>query len=548
MLLKWRARGSQKYAQALTLVFVVLLLYQAISKSDIVSDREGGVKQQSPSEEPQPFLQQQAKFWRALYSHVLNNDPQCAAPEVLGIPHKLDTGYDPKHDIPRPDVLWLNPQDVDKIKAAHAQFLQDIHDKSPTIPFQPGTQGIAVTASYQLLPVLAISLRMLRRTGCTLPVEVFLATSEDYDSQVCDDMFTSLNAKCLIFQSITTSAGTGVTLSRYQYKIMALLFSSFESVLLLDSDAFPVTSPTSLFSTAPLSTHGLILFPDFWYPTESPYFFTIASITPIPPLNARPATESGAVLVHKPTHTATLLLAAYYNYYGPDLYYPLQSQGAPGQGDKETFGWAAVATNSSFYKVHTPVLALGHLDSSGAFVGSAMAQHDPIADFALHHHGDGDDTYPAPLPAGPATAAPSADDATTPSSVPPLFIHANFPKFDPATLFLSTTQPPGKAGPTFDSNGTKVRPWSATVLIGGAYGPNDGGGGGRGGEDVERAFWEEIEWVACEWQNGFGAWEGIRREGVDVCKVVRNWVGEVFGDVEDVVSKAGSGEQMFGEG
>lgn len=563
---RWRGRGSQKYAQALFLVFTVLLFYQAISKSDRISTNGRTAAPDSPPKDPGSILDRQAQFWRALYSHVLNNDPQCAPPEILGIPHKLDTMYTPDHDIPRPDILWLKPQDVQQIKSAHASFLHDVYQKPLQLPYQIGTKGIAVTASYQLLPVLAISLRMLRRTGSTLPVEVFLATPDDYDASVCDHIFPSLNAKCLIFQTIVHAAGTGVALTRFQYKIMALLFSSFETVLLLDSDAFPLTDPTYLFTSTPLTTHGLILWPDFWYPSESPYFFEIASIHPTPPLNARPATESGELLVHKPQHNTTLLLAAYYNYYGPDLYYPLHSQGAPGQGDKETFGWAAAATNSSFYIVHQPVVALGRSDSSGQFFGSAMAQHDPVADYELHHHriskttddihpqqqpgeveDEEDGIFPPPQPAPLPTDTSSSPPPTSPSaSPPPLFIHANFPKFDPAVLFRHPAAAAQRQPAVFDSNGSGVRPWGATPLRLGpslsSEGEDEGGGGdGKGGGDgdvdadgdIEKVFWEEIARVACEWQGEFGAWREVRAgEGMDFCKVVRRWMGEVFGVTE----------------
>ena len=52
-------------------------------------------------------------------------------------------------------------------------------------------------------------------------------------------------------------------------------------------------------------------------------------------------------------------MMVYYNYFGPDYYYPLQSQNGPGQGDKETFSAAAVAVNSPFYGVKTPCQPLG---------------------------------------------------------------------------------------------------------------------------------------------------------------------------------------------
>jgi alpha 1,2-mannosyltransferase len=559
-------RGNKGCGHLLCVVFVVLLIYHAVSKSDIVK----ATGSYSQSKKPpiatteiarNPMINEHADFWRALYLHILSNDPECATPEHVGPSHKLDIMYDPERNPPRPDSLWLKQEDIDALRNAHAKFLRDLVDKPVELPYAADTRGVVMTAGLRQLPVLTQSLSMLRRTGCNLPVEVFLSTSEDYDHQICETVFPSLNVKCLIFGEIAAAAGTGVKLTQYQYKIMALLFSSFESVLFLDSDAWPTHDITPLFDSVVFGRHGMILWPDFWYPSESPYYFDISGIQEIPPLNARPSTESGEILLSKKSHTVTLLLAAYYNYYGPDYYYPLQSQGAPGQGDKETFGWAAVATNNSFYTVHTAVVAIGHVDSNGEFTGSAMAQHDPVADYALHSlpstkDDDALDTSKAtstPSEVDPTSKAqllaqpPSEVDANYPAplgpnesknftltgtytsetngrvediKIRPLFIHANFPKFDPATLFLTETQPRGQPNPTFDSNGTQIRPWGATLK-----GPNFD----YVGYDVERAFWEVVRDVACDWKDAFGAWKGNKDKGLDVCFVVEKWTEKVFG-------------------
>jgi alpha 1,2-mannosyltransferase len=103
----------------------------------------------------------------------------------------------------------------------------------------------------------------------------------------------------------------------------------------------------------------MVLWPDFWFPSESPSFFEATEI-PAPPIYVRALTESGEILYSKSKHNLSIMLATYYNYYGPDFYYPLQSQGAPGEGDKETFLWSAVALSEPFYTVKTKVRALGY--------------------------------------------------------------------------------------------------------------------------------------------------------------------------------------------
>lgn len=511
-----RQRSSCRFGGYLVLVFALsILLYTAIWQS---SSKAVHLSTTSTSPRPSnPSVPQQASFWRQLYSLILYNDPRCEYPPELVAPHKLDIGFDPSLDRPRPDVLWMRPADVKRMRVAHTTFLNDLAKDAPALVFEPGSRGIATTAGIRQLPVLVISLRMLRRTECNIPVEVFLASESDYDAQVCELILPALDAKCVLLSDIFRASGTGVALEGYQYKFMSLLFSSFDEVLLLDSDAFPTKDPSFLFDQPPFSELGMVLWPDFWYPSESPYFFELAQLGPPPPLQARPAIESGEMMFSKQKHNLTILLAAYYNYHGPQYFYRLFSQGGPGQGDKDTFGWAATITNSntSFHLVHDPVFALGHTDSSGTFVGSAMAQHDPTRDY----------TSPNPLDNSPSppnigkpnahpqqnTSLPTPPHGNATHTPTPLFVHANFPKFDPATIFNHGES--NTARPIFDSNNTAVRAWLPARQAIEYF-----------GYDVERAFWAEIQFVACDWEGMFRAWEGRR----DICYNVKMYRGRVF--------------------
>ena len=63
------------------------------------------------------------------------------------------------------------------------------------------------------------------------------------------------------------------------------------------------------------------------------------------------STESGQLIINKHTHGKTILLALYYNFYGPNLFYKLFSLGEQGEGDKDTFVAAAVVTRQDYYQV-----------------------------------------------------------------------------------------------------------------------------------------------------------------------------------------------------
>jgi alpha 1,2-mannosyltransferase len=432
----------------------------------------------------------QVDFWRRFVAVLHAHAPTCASPTRLNDAN-LDIGFNAE-ERPRPDLLLMPHNYVDVMREAHNGFVSDIKFTQQTereslkMSYEPGKRGIVSTAGGSYLVVFVISLRMLRRTGSTLPVEVFLANLEEYELHICNVVLPTLNAKCVVLSQILDAVPATVEISRYQYKILSILFSSFDEVLFLDSDSFPVHDPEVLFDSEPFNSTGLVLWPDFWYTSESPAYFTISS-QPMPSLKERQSTESGEILYSKTKHELSLLLATYYNIYGPTHYYPLQSQGAPGEGDKETYGWAAIALGMPVYHVREPVRAIGVLNTeTGSLEGSAMVQYDPRDDYQSKK------------------SMKLVDPATAPDANP-FFVHANFPKFNPATVW----QYPG---PTRNPDGSFRRVWEAGRTVSGF------------GFDVERRFWEEIKWTSCELETKFNSWRGV----MGICNAATDYWKAIF--------------------
>ncbi|KAJ5083276.1 hypothetical protein N7456_012703 [Penicillium angulare] len=426
-------------------------------------------------------------FWREFHSLLLASEPKCKPPRRTG--HAPATGFNPSEAGPRPDLLKMPTRDVWRMKRAHEKFVENIQQSPPSLSYLPGTRGLVTTAGGSYLPVLVISLRMLRRTGSQLPMEVFLATPDEYEEFICDQVLPSLNAKCVVLTEITNAVPGGGQIEKYQLKPFAMIFSSFEEILFLDADAFPIAKPESLFEQQPFQSANLITWPDFWASSASPYYYDIASQN-IPAMTSRQSTESGEVLISKKTHLKTLLLCTYYNFWGPTHYYRLLSQGAAGEGDKETFISAATAVGEPFYQVREPICAMGHA-TKGGLAGSAMLQFDPIEDYRLAQTGE-------LSMKGSTKAAPKA-----------FFIHANFPKFNPATVFTKQA-----VNPAFNDDGTYTRAWTTPQEKIEAF-----------GSDVEKQFWAEILWTGCELENKFRAWENR----TDICNGVKQYWAAQFG-------------------
>ncbi|KAI8933421.1 hypothetical protein NX059_010036 [Plenodomus lindquistii] len=453
-------------------------------------------------------------FWRDLAAALLEAQPQC---DSLTVDEKEGESY----PMPYWEPLQKNKKPVDRIAnftddheralfRAHYSMRGAAKHLAPKLPFAADTTGIVTTANAKYMPIFLVSLRMLRRTGNQMPVEVFIDDWSKYEPIVCDTVLPSLNARCIVMSNIYHSARHIAQPDHYQYKVLAILFSSFQHVLFLDSDAFPAYDPSVLFTTAPYTTHGLITWPDFWALTVSPHFYHIAAI-PEESFQSRLSSESGQLMINKETHRESLLMMVYYNYYGPDYYYTLLSQGAPGAGDKETFVQAALAVGLPFYQVRTPPRALGRYVDK-IFRGSGIAQADPGLDYEhlvpMKSHIHPDDRWQDIDLQHPDPAVAKALNRTrkAPQKPRPVFIHQNILKMDPANVLDDKTQP------TFEPDGTPHRMWGmkedmVKIL----------------GYDVERRLWDVVAEEGCRGNQGGGA-----------CGALRAFITEVFGWMDSI--------------
>lgn len=145
-------------------------------------------------------------------------------------------------------------------------------------------------------------------------------------------------------------------------QVAAVILSSFEEVLYLDSDNVALRDPSDLFRSEGYARTGMILWPDYWPSSAAPNLFEIdPGLAPLVRLNKRiehqtpqsfkqhpppcpisvsacpqnGTVESGQLLAHKRRCWAGLLAALFLNLQGP-LYYRLLTS-YMGAGDKETF-------------------------------------------------------------------------------------------------------------------------------------------------------------------------------------------------------------------
>lgn len=438
------------------------------------------------------FSREVKDFWSDLALALEGARPDAEPIHVeSGHPTSQETKFEPLNitkTAPSRLVNFTDEQETTLMKS-HYLMRSSAQRLSPQLAFTKGSIGIVTTANAKYMPILLVSIRMLRRTGCQLPVEVFIDDWTKYDPHVCDFVLPSLNAACVVLSEIYETAPKARAPTSYQFKLFAILFSSFQHVLFLDTDAFPAHDPTFLFTTAPYTAHGLILWPDLFGLTISEHYYHIAGI-PYESPSARASTESSIVLLNKDTHRESLLMMVYYNYFGPDYYYPLLCQGSHGAGDKETFVQAAMAVGRPWYQVKTGVAGLGYFDDN-KYRLSGLAQMDPRTDFRYkpprksHIHGsDRWDEFAEPV-----------------EKVRPLFVHQNMHKLDPKRILKMV----GTEARTRDGRFTRL--WGKVEGIVDMF-----------GYDVERRVWEVVIEEGCRGD-----------DGKETCVELRNYYAEVFG-------------------
>lgn len=280
-----------------------------------------------------------------------------------------------------------------------------------------GSNGYVLIGGGKYSWLAYLVVKQIRATGATFPIEVFIPTQEEYEQKFCEEVLPRYGASCnLMDAGAHKQLKDKFKVGGYQYKMLAILMSKFENVMYLDSDLFPMRNVEYLFASKLYEDKGMFLWPDYWTRTTNPLFYEIAehpvvenkmrysefdreqakkSNQELPKLLTytfrssnfhdfegslpNPTSEAGVLLVNKSSHKRTLLLALYYNLFGPDFYYPLMTQGGAGEGDKETFIAAAVVMGEPYYQTPKPFQWLGyHSHDEGRFVSKALGHFDPL--------------------------------------------------------------------------------------------------------------------------------------------------------------------------
>lgn len=241
------------------------------------------------------------------------------------------------------------------------------------IPPYPGHfkgRGIVICAGGAAYFTCAwVNVVMLRKTGCTLPVEMWYTGKEM--TKECIGAMEQLGVTCI--DSLDYGQGN---FQNYALKPFAILHSSFREVMYLDADNICVTDPSSLFESAPYLATGALFWPDLWKTDTTNPIWEVLGVPYTPTFEF----ESGQLLINKEKCWKELNLCTFFNRKREDYYKFLL-------GDKDTFKYAWMALKTPFHLVRFPVGFCGAVDSVAGFCGMTMVQHDLDGNVLfLHRH------------------------------------------------------------------------------------------------------------------------------------------------------------------
>jgi hypothetical protein len=224
-----------------------------------------------------------------------------------------------------------------------------------------------------------VCIRMLRKLGCALPVELWHLDGEITDTM--RDIVAPLGVLCVNASRVRERWPARI-LNGWELKPYAIIHSQFREVLLLDADNVPVNDPEYLFDCEPYKQTGAIFWPDYGRLGSDRLIWQVMDV----PYRDEPEFESGQIVVDKSRCWKALQVTMHLNEWS-DFYYRHI------HGDKETFhmAWRKLDQEYSMppYGIHSLAATMCQHDFDGNRLfqhrnmrkWSLMSSNEPIEDF-----------------------------------------------------------------------------------------------------------------------------------------------------------------------
>ena len=251
------------------------------------------------------------------------------------------------------------------------------------LPEYPGGlegRGVVIPGGGpRYFPCAWVNLNMLRRAGCTLPVELWHLGPEEMSDEM-REMVAPLGAACVDALEVGRLHPARI-LNGWELKCYAILQSRFREVLFLDADNVPVVDPTYLFDSPEYRQTGAIFWPDYGRLAPDRSIWRLTGV----PYRDEPEFESGQIVIDKQRCWKPLSLAMWINEHSDFWYRHIH-------GDKDTFhfAWRKLGVEYAMppHPIH-PLYLPGRSDGvmcQHDFQGGRIFQHRNFGKWTLEGH------------------------------------------------------------------------------------------------------------------------------------------------------------------
>lgn len=219
-------------------------------------------------------------------------------PQPASLPHKV---WDANNGQANWELIksWtqISEQDANATRAVHEDLLRNL----PEYPLKRySRRGIITLAGGKWSEYAATGLGVLREIGSSLPVEVWMKDKNDVKEGWCQ----GLEKEGMACRLLSDYMDVSKVQHGYQFKILTMLFSSFEEFLFLDADNIAVSNPDVVFDSEGYLKNGAVLWPDYWKNPASPWtpYITGVSDNAAQTWNEELTVESGQIVWNKHRH------------------------------------------------------------------------------------------------------------------------------------------------------------------------------------------------------------------------------------------------------
>jgi len=216
-----------------------------------------------------------------------------------------------------------------------------------------------------------VLVNILRYHGCDLPIELWHLGKEELSEHMAQ-LIQPLGVTCIDGFEVRKKHPCRI-LKGWELKAFALLYSSFEEVLLLDADNVPTNDPTELFNWPEYERTGAVFWPDVNKLSKGRRIWELVGT----PYREESEFESGQILVNKRRCWKALNLSLFLNEHS-DFYYKYI------HGDKETFHMGFRKTQTDYEMTQHHVVLRDGTMYQHDFKGSVLFQHRNGFKWNLH--------------------------------------------------------------------------------------------------------------------------------------------------------------------